>query len=283
MDIELYIGTTKKDLMPGEFADGGNIQVRHRSMQNMVDLADVLGCHLVPQAMGDGWVTARFCPRNPQNSWHHTENGVEKYGADSPYQRIQKLEDPSFLHDLRRSLVEAGIEGCQYLMNLGVNTGDELTLVQRLNAKTRCLGIDHSPSAIAAAKARFAGQPVDFLELDINNITTLDERHHHRYDIFMSLGTLHSPGVDSKRVFMWCMQHLLAKGASVIVGFPNCRWVDGEPVYGARTRNRRETDMSLVIKDTYFIKKYLQQHKFQVTIFGRYYLFVVGRPIAIQR
>ncbi|MBN2716533.1 MAG: methyltransferase [Deltaproteobacteria bacterium] len=276
IEIELPVIKDADDGYPGQLIDTAFGKIRYRTMQNVVDLAEALGCVVTPRRFDAPWLQVTLTPCRPESDWHRAARDVEKYGVDSPYQRIQKLEDPSFLSDLRRSLIEANVAGQEHLLNLGVNTGDELMSVLELNPDVGCVGIDHSPSAIAAARQRFAGTMHTFIEMDINGIDKIDASHHKRYDLFMSLGTLHSPGVDSKRVFMWCMRHLLSPSASVIIGFPNCRWVNGVPVFGARTKNRRAQDMSLVVKDVYFIKKYLQQHRFNTTIFGKYYLFVVG-------
>jgi hypothetical protein len=279
--FELPILPPENDGFPGEIAAGQGEPgepVRYRTLQNVVDLADALGCRLFPAGQNGCWMRFTIFQRPPRDNWHSTGRNTEKYGATSPFQRIEKLEDPSFCTDLHRCLNEVQIHRCESLISLGVNAGDELLPVYRLNPQIHCTGIDHAASALQMARQRFGNFANEFIEMDINHISTISERHFHRYGVFMSLGTLHSPGVDSKRVFMWCMQHLLASQGSVIVGFPNCRWVQGHAVYGARTRNRRETDLSLVIKDIYFIKKYLQQHRFNVTVFGKYYLFVVGTP-----
>lgn len=282
VQFELPIENRETAHYPGELRETTSGPLRLRTLQNLVDLGDALNCTAAPVRYAAPWMEIILTPRAPESQWHQEQPGIEKYGMNSKYQRIQKLEDPSFLSDLHRSMKEAHIDRCRHLINLGVNTGDELIPVMELNSKTCCVGIDHSPSAIAAARTRFESTPHTFLEMDINQIDAIDAAHHHRYDLFMSLGTLHSPSVDSKRVFMWCMQHLLAKDATVIIGFPNCRWGNGHPVPGARTRNRKESDMSLVIKDVYFVKKYLQQHRFNTVIFGKYYLFVVGTPVVSQ-
>jgi hypothetical protein len=62
----------------------------------------------------------------------------------------------------------------------------------------------------------------------------------------------------------------------VILGFPNCRYVDGEVVSGAKVKNYSESALSLLVKHIYFVKKYLQQHRFKVTLFGSHYLFLSG-------
>ena len=73
---------------------------------------------------------------------------------------------------------------------------------------------------------------------------------------------------------MYIVQELLNRDSAIVLGFPNCRWIDGEMVYGARVPNYSFSEQSLVIKDIYWIKKYLQQHKFRVMITGKEYLFL---------
>jgi hypothetical protein len=96
------------------------------------------------------------------------------------------------------------------------------------------------------------------------------------FDLILSIGTLESPGIAFKRVFMSLMQRLLSPGGAVILGFPNCRYVDGEVISGARVKNYSESELSLLVKDIYFVKKYLQQHRFKVMLFGSHYLFLTG-------
>ena len=281
--FELPILPLDADAYPGEEVYTAFGPLRFRTLQNVTDMADALNCQLYPMSQTGPWMRFTLMPRSLPDRWHTatggSESDSEKYGASSAYQRIPKLEDPCFYGDLTRSLKDISIEQRHQLISLGVNTGDELLPVYRLNPGMHCTGIDHSQSALAIARQRFEPSCSEFVQMDINQIHAIDEAYLHRYDVFMSLGTLHSPGVDSKRVFMWCMQHLLVRGAAVIVGFPNCRWTGGQVVYGARTRNRSEMDLSLVVKDIHFIKKYLQQHRFKVTVFGKYYLFVVGTPV----
>ena len=61
-----------------------------------------------------------------------------------------------------------------------------------------------------------------------------------------------------------------------ILGFPNCRYQDGDTLYGARMKNFSQPELSLLIKDVSFYKKYLQQHRKKVFITGRHYILVTG-------
>jgi hypothetical protein len=74
-------------------------------------------------------------------------------------------------------------------------------------------------------------------------------------------------------------QNHLENGGAIILGFPNCRWIDGEMIYGAKAPNYSFSELSLVLKDIHFCKKYLQQKKYRVVITGKDYLFLSARKI----
>ena len=75
-------------------------------------------------------------------------------------------------------------------------------------------------------------------------------------------------------------QSYLKKDGAIILGFPNCRWIDGEMIYGASAPNYNFNEMSLVLEDIHFCKKYLQQKGYRVVITGKDYLFLTARKIA---
>jgi hypothetical protein len=65
----------------------------------------------------------------------------------------------------------------------------------------------------------------------------------------------------------------------LILGFPNCRYFDGEVQLGTRMKNFREPELGLLVKDVAYYRRYLQQHDRQVHVTGSRYLFVTGVPI----
>ena len=75
------------------------------------------------------------------------------------------------------------------------------------------------------------------------------------------------------------IQNQLEKQGAIILGFPNCRWIDGDMVYGAKAPNYNFSEMSILYNDVIFCKKYLQQKKFRVTITGKDYIFLTGTSI----
>jgi hypothetical protein len=75
------------------------------------------------------------------------------------------------------------------------------------------------------------------------------------------------------------VQNYLKKDGSMILGFPNCRWIDGEMIYGAQPPNYNFSEMSILYNDVIFCKKYLQQKKYRVTITGKEYIFLTATSI----
>ncbi len=277
--IEVFRPELDVGQMDGELVSSGYGNYRTRSLRCFVDLAMTIGCSLMtPMPAERDMVHLTFRKLNFDNSWHHTNKcGTEKYGTDSRYSRVSKLEEPTFVAGFYEALAQVNLAKCNRVVDLGINTGDEFELLQKAagdNAShIHFTGIDHCRSAITAANKRFNSHNFEFIRHDINH---LEDCCLEKCDLLLSIATLHSPGIDSKRVFMWLIQNLLTPNGNVIIGFPNCRWIDGQVMYGAKIKNRKESDLSLLIKDIYFIKKYLQQHKFKVTIAGKNYLFLTG-------
>lgn len=78
---------------------------------------------------------------------------------------------------------------------------------------------------------------------------------------------------------MSLVQNYLEDKGSVILGFPNCRWIDGEMIYGAKAPNYVYSELSILFNDVIFCKKYLQQKKYRVTITGKDYIFLTATSI----
>jgi predicted GIY-YIG superfamily endonuclease/SAM-dependent methyltransferase len=261
------------------------IEYLYRGYKAWSDLAELHFCRmLTPKAAEGGRVLMRFQRLDTASSFHSSENGekTEKYGTASAFSSINKNEEPAFLLAYKRALEAVKIASKQRILNLGVNTGDEFALIRDMTAAEEfeameLVGIDHSASAIEAARTRFASSNVSFHVHDINHLDALELG---RFDLLISIGTLQSPGIDFKPLFMSLVQEYLVKNeGAMILGFPNCRWIDGEMVYGAKAPNYSYSELSLLMKDLYFCKKYLQQKRYRVTITGKDYLFLTATPI----
>jgi trans-aconitate methyltransferase len=202
--------------------------------------------------------------------------GEDKYGADSAYARIAKLEDAAFLIDLDEALDRVAPAPDARVLELGCNRGDVLAHLATRAPGARLTGVDRSSSALALARARLPGARL--VEADLAQLDALDLGS---FDLVLTIGTLQSPGVDDRAVLRHVVQRLLAPKGAVILGVPNCRYVDGEVEHGARIVNLREPELGLVIADIAFYRRYLHQHWRRVFVTGSDTLFVTA--VAIER
>ncbi|HEY0483233.1 MAG TPA: class I SAM-dependent methyltransferase [Kofleriaceae bacterium] len=248
----------------------------HRPFRVWVDLAERLGLRLLTPRPGEPpLVHLRFEPLAPAGAWRGEPS--EKYGAGSEFARIDKREDPGFVLDLADALARVALPPAPRVLDLGVNTGEPLALVMQLMPASRVasatfVGIDHSTSALAAARGRF-GDQVQLIEADLNQLADLALG---RFDLVISIGTLQSAGIDDRALVRRVVQDHLAPAGAVIFGVPNCRYADGELAYGARMKNFRQPELGLLVKDVAFYRKYLQQHHRQVFVTGKNYLLITA-------
>jgi len=266
----------------GERLELGGRGFRHRPYRTWLDLADRLHCRLLtPHAEDGGLVRLRFTPLDPARAWHQeerTRDPTEKYGVGSSFSRLDKLEKPTFLLDYRECLLRVGLPPGGAVLDLGINTGDEFAPFEALFGpqfaeRLSFTGIDYAGSALERAHSRFPGGNFTFVRADLNALHRLELG---RFDLVISVGTLQSPGVRSHELLRRVVQHHLESRSGLVLGFPNCRYEDGEVLYGAKMKNFAEPDLSLLVKDLAFYKRYLQQHRFRVFITGKYYLFLTA-------
>lgn len=247
-----------------------------------VDLAQIFLMKMLTPITKDESVILRFIKLNENTSFHKAEKSSEKYGIDSEFFTVDKTAQFSFLYHYQKALEFISVEDKMRILNLGVNKGDEFKVIKNMLTckefeSKKFVGIDYSTTAIEYAKKDFPDSNVKFTCHDINRLSELDLG---KFDLIISIGTLQSSNIDFNATFMSIYQNHLEKGGAVILGFPNCRWIDGEMVYGAKAPNYSFNEMSLVLKDIHFCKKYLQQKKYRVTITGKDYLFLTARKIA---
>ena len=256
----------------GELVDHAGEPHVHRPLRVWLDLAERLGLRLATPRAEHGLIRLAFERLEVARPWRATGAAgaaPERYGAGSGYARIAKLEDAGFVIDLREAVARAGLPDGARVLDLGVNTGDELAEIARPGVHG--VGIDHSASALATARARFPA--FRFVEADLGALATLGLG---AFDLVVSLNTLQSPGVDDRAVLRQVVQHHLTPRGAVILGLPNARYLDGELSYGARMKNFRQPELGLLIKDVAFYRKYLQQHGRQVFVTGKHTVLVTG-------
>lgn len=254
----------------------------YRGYKAWVDLAQILGCRmLTPVSCNPNFVIIIFEKLNSQDSFHkNTDNQEEKYGTTSSFSNIHKNEEPSFLANYLKALKNVNINKPSRVLNLGINSGDEFEIIQKYATNfenIELVGIDYCASAIQEAREKFSAcKNISFINHDINDLDSLKPD---RFDLIISIGTLQSSNLDFNPLFMSLVQNYLKKDGAIILGFPNCRWIDGEMIYGAKAKNYPFSEMSLLYKDVIFCKKYLQQKKFRVTLTRKDYIFLTATSI----
>ncbi|WP_428739405.1 class I SAM-dependent methyltransferase [Sulfurimonas sp.] len=251
------------------------------SYKTWLDLAHILKCKmLTPKQVDEQFVEIRF-QKLSADSFHSVDADKEqKYGNESIFSKINKNEETSFIYHYSQALKNVKVGQRKRILNLGVNNGDEFEVIEQLASnftELELLGIDYCDSAIEDAKQKFQEHKnVTFLQADINELNTLELGE---FDLIISIGTLQSSNLNFNEVFMSIVQNQLSPNGAIILGFPNCRWIDGEMIYGAMMRNYNYSEMSNLYKDVIYCKKYLQQKKFRVTITGKDYIFLSATSI----
>lgn len=254
----------------------------YRSIKAWSDLAELLFCRLLtPRIQSEHTITLTYEKLDLSDSFHRSISESEKYGTASKFSAIHKNEEPAFFSPYLRALQSVKVGAKKRILNLGINTGDEFDLIRRilpheLYRNIELVGIDHSQSAISVARERFNERNTTFYVHDINDLSSLSLG---RFDLIISIGTLQSTSLEFKSLFASLVQEYLAPDGAMILGFPNCRWMDGEMIYGAKAPNYPYSEMSILVKDIYYCKKYLQQKKFRVTVTGKDYLFLTATKI----
>ena len=283
VSIEILNPSIKDDIYAGEKLIIDNQEFIYRSFKSWSDLAEILFCKLLIVGLQENKVQIKFQKLNKTESFHNDVNDEknEKYGEDSTFFRINKNEEPSFLYAYMNALINVKIEEKKEILNLGINKADEFEVIKNLVKQEtlnqmNLVGIDYSSSAIEFSKKRFPSENFTFFNHDINKLEQLNLK---KADLIISIGTLQSSGLNFKLLFMDLIQNYLQDKGSIILGFPNCRWINGEMIYGAKAANYSYSEQSVLYKDVYFCKKYLQQKKYRVTLTGKNYLFLTATSI----
>jgi len=266
----------------GNLVTIGDNKYIYRGYKSWIDLAHLLKCRmLTPTLLNETSVLIRYEKLNADVSFHNSSTSKEeKYGLESIFSEIHKNEEAAFIYHYMQALENVKVSKRRRILNLGVNSGDEFEAL--INAATsfenlELVGIDYCESAINAAKEKFASfDNIEFIQHDINDLASLNLGE---FDLIISIGTLQSSNLEFNALLMSIVQNQLSKDGAMILGFPNCRWLDGEMIYGAKVKNYAFSEMGLLYKDVVFSKKYLQQKKFRVTLTGKDYIFLTATSI----
>lgn len=246
----------------------------HRPWSTWVDLASLLDAHLLtPERTGERQVRVQLRAQAPS-----ADPDATGYSAQGDWARVDKLEDPVFLFTLVEALRRVGPPAGGRVLSLGVNAGRELdALALAFPDHTFDVhGVDLETSALTAARQRHPDMTVH--ELDV---TTLPQAHLGRFDLILTLSLLQSPGIRQDVLLSALWRHHLTPGGGLVLGYPNARYRDGALSYGARVRNYRRPDLSLMAADVTDARRRLQRQGFKVFVTGKYEVLVTAIPSSV--
>jgi SAM-dependent methyltransferase len=263
----LALDVPDPDLHPAPVAGG---------WRGWVDLAGLLGCRLeAPCPLPGGRAGLTLAPLPPEAAWHRggtdpdRDADPDRYADPHGFARIDKLAHPAFALPLLEALARVRPRDGARVLVLGCHRGDEIAALHRLAPPPRglaVLGIDHSPTLLAQAAARaFGDPPARYLQADLRALP--DDLG--TFDLVIAVAVLQSPAIDDRALVRRLVQRHLTPAGALLLGWPNSRFRGGDPVWGARTRNFTESDLSLVVHDLASHRRYLHQHGFRTHVGGR--------------
>lgn len=254
---------------PGEITAAGV----HRPLSVWVDLADALGAHLLtPERVAASTVRLhlrRYAPAPAPDALG--------YGPDGDWSRVNKLEDPVFLLTFVEALRRVNPPPGGRILALGINAGRELEALSLAfpQREHRVLGLDLNAAALAKAQVSFPA--AQFAVFDVNNLPNAEFG---QFDLIVALSLLQSPGVQPDVLLAALCKHHLTVTGGLVLGFPNVRYRDGHPSYGARMRNFARPDFSLLMADVTNARRNLHKRGFKVFVTGKDEVLVTAIPAA---
>jgi len=243
------------------------------------DLAELLGCRLeAPRALGGGRAGLLLVRLSPEAAWHAAVRAdaavaTDRYADPSGFAAVRKLDHPGFLLPLLEALERVRPPDGGRVLVLGCHRGDEieaLGLLEPPPGGLQLVGVDHGEVPLAEAARRFPA--ARFLRRDVGDLPS----DLGRFELIVAVAVLQSPSIDDRALLRRLVQDHLAPRGALLLGLPNGRFRGRDPVWGARTRNYREPDLSLVVKDLAVYRRYLHQHGFRTHVGGRYDLLLTA-------
>lgn len=202
-----------------------------------------------------------------------------RYARDGAFARVRKSALPGFLLPLSDALRfargdEPDAAGCERVLVVGCHHGDELAVLGASEPPVhprQVVGIDVREDALAIARERwpdaaFLGADAGDLPADLG-----------RFELIVAIAVLQSPELDGPAVLRSLVRDHATPAGGLVIGLPASRFRDGEVLWGARTRNFTQPDLSLVVRDLAGHRRYLHQHGYRTRIGGRYDLLLAAR------
>ncbi len=243
-----------------------------RGWRAWLDLAELLRCRFhTPIRLGVDRLSLRLTRLGPEASFHGGDRGPERYAGASEFAAMRKLEHPGFLLPLLEALERTRPPDGGSVLVLGCHRGDEIAALGWLDPPPqglRVIGVDHAAEPLE--EARRLHPHARFELVDVNELP----EQLGSFDLVIAIDVMQGPAVDDKALLRRLVQHHLVPRGRLLLGVPNSRFRGGEVLLGARTRNYREPDLSLVVRDLAAYGRYLHQHGFVTHVGGRYDLLL---------
>lgn len=263
----------------------------HLGLRDWLDLAEFLHARVhgpIPAAdASDGSLLLRLEPIGPESEIHGRASD-DRYAIDGAFARVRKASLPGFRLPLLEAIAFAsGVDrfasapaaAPDRVLVVGCHRGDEIDVLAAADpavAPERVVGVDHNAAALDEARRRHPA--ARFVDADLARLEHDDPLPiAGRFDLVVAVSVLQSPQLDGAAVLRGLVRHHTTDVGGVIVGLPASRYRDGEILWGARTRNYAEIDLSLVVRDLAGHRRYLHQHGYRTRIGGRYDLLLTAR------
>lgn len=264
------------DGWPGEPRSDGTARLGLRAW---LDLGDAVGARLHAPRPHPGPGPARLRLRFEQLAGEadlHAGGGRprDRYGAGRDFARLRKMALPGFVLPLLDALAFAAPRASERVLVAGCHRGDELEALAQATPPVppeRVTGVDRQPDALDEARRRHPR--ARFLDADLTALPA----ELGRFDLIVVVGVLQSPELDGPALLRALVRDHATPTGGLVVGLPCSRLVGGEVVWGARTRNFAEIDLSLVVRDLAGHRRYLHQQGYRTRIGGRYDLLLTAR------
>ena len=135
------------------------------------------------------------------------------------------------------------------------------------------MSLEAAASSIASARNAFP--EFTFLCEDVANLPDLSLGA--PFDLIIAINTLHATGIDMARTLRHLVSERLTTKGGLLLGLPNSRHRSTSLTYGTQAKNRRGAELTPVVKDAMFIRRYMNQHRFDVRILGKHNVLIAGR------
>ncbi|MEM7517513.1 MAG: class I SAM-dependent methyltransferase [Planctomycetota bacterium] len=276
------------DIWPGEQVELQGSTERARSLRQILELlrlfplrvrtprhVDATGKDRLPEMHDLQWIATRTsAPEQPARTGSSAPI-QERYAPTSAYRRFDRLEEPEIADDLYYAASRLRPLPSERVLALGVNDGRELEIFEsKVRDQIDLWGIDHSVSAIEAARLRHPRHAARMLLADVADLQKLDLPPMH---CALLLNVLQCTNIDRERLLRDLFS-LLTPDARLLASIPNCHFGPNDILRRPLQRKDPRHDRSLVFKDARFLARSLYRAGFKtVETFGTLDVMILAR------